>query len=260
MRLCFTFASLRENTMRVNKEKYNEILSSLTNKEILVAVSKIQPVESIKALYDMGQRDFGENYVQELLAKQEVLPKDIRWHFIGHLQTNKVKYIAPFVHLIHGVDSEKLLNEINKQAVKNDRRIHCLLQVHIAEEETKFGFDEGEVKDFITRIIANYTNLPAGRQAYEGADICGLMGMASFSDDENKVRSEFKKLHSIFKELNQLLQPVNDGIEHPVPSPSTSNFQPLNLLSMGMSGDYKIALEEGSNMIRIGSLIFGARL
>lgn len=239
--------------MRINKEKYNEILSSLKNKEVLVAVSKIQPVESIRALYDMGQRDFGENYVQELLAKEAVLPKDIRWHFIGHLQSNKVKYIAPFVHLIHGVDSEKLLAEINKQALKNNRRIHCLLQVHIAQEETKFGFDEAEVKDFITRIAANHMN-------YEGVDVCGLMGMASFSDDENKVRSEFKKLYGIYKELNQVLQAANVGSEHPVPSPAAFNLQPLNLLSMGMSGDYKIALEEGSNMIRIGSLLFGARL
>lgn len=247
--------------MKVNKEKYNEILSSLTNKEILVAVSKIQPVESIMALYELGQRDFGENYVQELLAKQEVLPKDIRWHFIGHLQSNKVKYIAPFVHLIHGVDSEKLLTEIDKQALKNNRRIHCLLQVHIAEEETKFGFDEGEVKELVTRIFStNSTNLPAGRQSYEGADVCGLMGMASFSDDENKVRSEFKKLHAIFTGLNELLLQKKTETVTDAPNLELSTIQPLNLLSMGMSGDYKIALEEGSNMIRIGSLIFGARL
>ena len=246
--------------MKVNKEKYNEILSSLQNKEVLVAVSKIQPVESIQQLYDMGQRDFGENYVQELLAKEAVLPKDIRWHFIGHLQSNKVKYIAPFVHLIHGVDSEKLLDEINKQALKNERRIHCLLQVHIADEDTKFGFDETEVKDFITRIVSDHRN-------YAGADICGLMGMASFSDDEDKVRKEFKKLHKIYQELNAILQADMDGTEHPLPPPSTPDLtsahlhpQPLNLLSMGMSGDYKIALEEGSNMIRIGSLLFGARL
>lgn len=239
--------------MRVNKEKYNEILSSLKNKEILVAVSKIQPVESIRELYDMGQRDFGENYVQELLAKQEVLPKDIRWHFIGHLQTNKVKYIAPFVHLVHGVDSEKLLAEINKQGLKNNRRIHCLLQVHIAEEETKFGFDDDEVKNFITQIEANYTN-------YKGVDVCGLMGMASFSDDENKVRAEFRKLYTIFKDLNELLKQKNIATVTDSPNLELSTLEPLNLLSMGMSGDYKIALEEGSNMIRIGSLIFGARL
>lgn len=237
--------------MGINRVKYLEILGSLKNHEVLVAVSKMQSMESIKALYEMGQRDFGENYVQELLAKEEVLPKDIRWHFIGHLQSNKVKYIAPFVHLIHGVDSEKLLNEINKQAIKNNRRIHCLLQVHIAEEETKFGFDEEEIKSLITRIHTNYTNLPAGRQ---GAEVCGLMGMASFSDDENKVRNEFRKLHTIYKKLNEIIK-AQSGVDL-----KPLNLEPLNLLSMGMSGDYKIALEEGSNMVRIGSLIFGGRL
>jgi PLP dependent protein len=239
--------------MKVNKEKYQEILSALTDHQVLVAVSKIQPVESIKALYDLGQRDFGENYVQELLAKEAVLPKDIRWHFIGHLQTNKVKYIAPFVHLIHGVDSEKLLKEISKEAAKNERAIKCLLQVHIAEEETKFGFDEREVTALITRIGANNTN-------YKNAEVCGLMGMASFSDDMDKVRNEFRKLHTTYKELNKLLQQKNtDTITHS-PNLELATLQPLNLLSMGMSGDYKIALEEGSNMIRIGSLLFGARL
>ncbi len=236
--------------MKVNKEKYAEILACLKNREVLVAVSKIQPVESIKALYDLGQRDFGENYVQELLAKEAVLPKDIRWHFIGHLQSNKVKYIAPFVHLIHGVDSEKLLAEISKQALKNNRRIHCLLQVHIAEEETKFGFDEEEVKELITRIGTNY----------EGTDVCGLMGMASFSEDEHKVRSEFRKLRNIFDELNELLKQKNIDMLTDAPNLELSTLEPLNLLSMGMSGDYKIALEEGSNMIRIGSLLFGARI
>jgi hypothetical protein len=236
--------------MKVNKEKYNEILASLKNKEVLVAVSKIQPIELIQQLYDMGQRDFGENYVQELLAKEAVLPKDIRWHFIGHLQSNKVKYIAPFVHLIHGVDSEKLLKEINKEAIKNERTIKCLLQVHIAEEETKFGFEK---KELITLIETNYTN-------YRHAEICGLMGMASFSDDEDKVRAEFKKLHTIFNELNDILQRKNADAISDIPNPNHSTIKPLNLLSMGMSGDYKIALEEGSNMIRIGSLLFGARL
>ena len=217
--------------MSTNKEKYQQLIAELAGKATLVAVSKTKTVEDIKALYDLGQRDFGENYVQELVDKYQSLPKDICWHFIGHLQSNKVKYIAPFVQLIHGVDSEKLLAEINKQGDKIKRIIPCLLQVHIAEEETKFGFDEAELKELLTRIKdTEYTNV----------SIQGLMGMASFSNDENLVRSEFKKLFLLYKTLNA---------EH-----STSN-----LLSMGMSGDYKIALEEGSNMVRIGSLLFGER-
>ena len=217
--------------MSINKEKYQQLIAELAGKATLVAVSKTKTVEDIKGLYDLGQRDFGENYVQELVDKYEALPKDIRWHFIGHLQSNKVKYIAPFVQLIHGVDSEKLLAEINKQGDKLKRIIPCLLQVYIAEEETKFGFDEAELKALLTRIKdTEYTNV----------SIQGLMGMASFSNDENLVRSEFKKLFLLYKTLNA---------EH-----STSN-----LLSMGMSGDYKIALEEGSNIVRIGSLLFGER-
>jgi pyridoxal phosphate enzyme (YggS family) len=221
--------------MAINTEAYKKIKTITDHKNaILVAVSKTKPMEDIQALYDLGQRDFGENYVQELADKYEALPKDIRWHFIGHLQSNKVKYIAPFVHLIHGVDSEKILAEINKQAIKNNRIIDCLLQVHIAEEETKFGFDENELHELITRILAtHYTNYP-------NISIRGLMGMASFSDDLEKVRSEFKKLYHLF---------------------STTNLQPstFNLLSMGMSADYEIAVEEGSNMVRIGSLLFGER-
>jgi PLP dependent protein len=237
--------------MRINKEAYNTIIEQINDRKgILVAVSKIQPIQLIQELYDMGQRDFGENYVQELIAKEAVLPKDIRWHFIGHLQSNKVKYIAPFVHLIHGVDSEKLLKEINKEAAKNERTIKCLLQVHIAEEETKFGFDMEEVKEAITRIMSNYTN----------TDVCGLMGMASFSDDENKVRSEFRKLHTLFNEINEQLKQQDIHSVTDAPNLELLNLKPLNLLSMGMSGDYRIALEEGSNMIRIGSLLFGARL
>jgi len=217
--------------MAVNKEKYKEIIAELDGKAILVAVSKTKPVEDILELYRLGQRDFGENYVQELVDKEAVLPKDIRWHFIGHLQSNKVKYIAPFVHLIHGVDSENLLKEINKQAAKNNRAIDCLLQIHIATEETKFGFNENEI---LNLKIAQFENVK----------ICGLMGMASFSDDMNLVRSEFKQLKTIY-----------DGCS------TTLNLQPstLHLLSMGMSGDYKTALEEGSNMVRIGSLLFGER-
>lgn len=222
--------------MSVNKGKYQELIAELNGKATLVAVSKTKPAEEIQVLYDLGQRDFGENYVQELVDKHELLPKDIRWHFIGHLQSNKVKYIAAFVHLIHGVDSEKLLSEINKQAKKLDKTIHCLLQVHIAKEETKFGFDEDELKELITRIKNHL-------QEFENVKIEGLMGMASFSDDLDLVRNEFYSLKKLF-DTNCL--------------PSTINCQ-LSTLSMGMSGDYKIALEEGSNMVRIGSLLFGER-
>jgi pyridoxal phosphate enzyme (YggS family) len=220
--------------MSVNKEKYLEIIQQLGDRATLVAVSKFKPIEDIQALYDLGQRDFGENFVQELVLKYEALPKDIRWHYIGHLQRNKVKYIAPFVHLIHGVDSEKLLTEIDKQGEKLHRIVDCLLQVHIAEEETKFGFDSTELEELTKRIFEPNSTL------YTSVSIRGLMGMASFSDDKDKIRNEFKKLYSLYSTLN--------------PKPST-----LNLLSMGMSGDYTIALEEGSNMVRIGSLIFGGR-
>lgn len=220
--------------MSIYKEKYQEIITELNGKATLVAVSKTKPVENIQALYDLGQRDFGENYVQELAGKYEQLPKDIRWHFIGHLQSNKVKYIASFVHLIHGVDSLSLLKEINKQAAKNNRVIDCLLQVYIAKEETKFGLDENELHQLL-RItpINQLTNI----------QISGLMGMASFSNDINLVRSEFKYLKTLFDKYAQ---------------PQTSNFKPQTL-SMGMSADYKIAIEEGSNMVRIGSLLFGSR-
>ncbi len=216
--------------MSINKEKYQELLAELNGKATLVAVSKTKPVEDILALYEMGQRDFGENYVQELTEKYEKLPKDIRWHYIGHLQSNKVKYIAPFIHLIHGVDSRGLLKEIDKQALKNNRIIDCLLQVHIAKEETKFGLNEEELKNVQMSKWAN-------------VQTHGLMGMASFSDDMDLVRSEFKYLKSLFDKYS--------------PRPTTNNQQPT--LSMGMSADYKIALEEGSNMVRIGSLLFGER-
>jgi len=191
----------------------------------------------------LGQRDFGENYVQELVDKETVLPKDIRWHFIGHLQSNKVKHIAPFIHLIHGVDSESLLAEINKQALKNNRVIDCLLQVHIAREETKFGFDEDELE-----------NVQIGK--YANVHVKGLMGMASFSDDLDLVRSEFKTLKLLFEKkfINHDAAPAIT-IDH---SPLTIHHSPFTL-SMGMSGDYKIAVEEGSNMVRIGSLLFGER-
>jgi pyridoxal phosphate enzyme (YggS family) len=216
--------------MPVNKDQYVSIIKELAaTNTTLVAVSKTKPNEDITDLYDLGQRDFGENYVQELMDKQAALPKEIRWHFIGHLQSNKVKYIAPFVHLIHGVDSFKLLQEINKQALKCGRVIDCLLQVHIAQEETKFGMDAGEIEE----VKANLGGLT-------GVRVVGLMGMASFSEDMGKVRGEFRGLKSLFDELV-------DG-----------SWQ-LAELSMGMSGDYKIAIEEGSTMVRIGSLLFGAR-
>jgi pyridoxal phosphate enzyme (YggS family) len=214
--------------MAVDKEKYRQINEELRLSNItLVAVSKTKPVEDILELYDLGHRDFGENYVQELVEKAERLPKDIRWHFIGHLQSNKVKLITSFIYLIHGVDSLRLLKEIDKQAEKNKRLIDCLLQVHIAEEETKFGFDENEL---FALEIGQFANLK----------IKGLMGMASLTENTNKIRIEFKHLKTIYKKLSTL-------------TPQ------LSILSMGMSADYKIAIEEGSNMVRIGSLLFGER-
>jgi len=228
--------------MPVNKEAYLNIIAELTPKHVtLVAVSKIRPVSDIMELYNLGQRDFGENYVQELVDKASQLPKDIRWHFIGHLQSNKVKYIAPFVHLIHGVDSFNLLKEINKQGAKSGRIIDILLQVHIAEEETKFGLDEEEANE----IISKYANprLTAGQVVQmPQVRVCGLMGMASFSEDMEKVRAEFRHLKSILD--NQRLR-----------TPDSE----LLTLSMGMSADYKIAIEEGSTMVRIGSILFGMR-
>ncbi|MEI2739620.1 MAG: YggS family pyridoxal phosphate-dependent enzyme [Chitinophagaceae bacterium] len=221
--------------MPVNKEIYLAIKKELEEKQVtLVAVSKTKPVEDILELYGLGQRDFGENYVQELVDKAASLPKDIRWHFIGHLQTNKVKLIAHFVQLIHGVDSLKLLKEINKQGQKAGRIIDCLLQVHIAQEETKFGFDESELEMAVKQLSDfKLTNVR----------ICGLMGMASFTENMDMVRKEFKKLKEVF--------------DFHVKS-QTRYFEP-KILSMGMSSDYRIAVEEGSNLIRIGSLLFGQR-
>jgi pyridoxal phosphate enzyme (YggS family) len=222
--------------MLINQAKYSEIVQELDRKAVLVAVSKTKPVDAIKALYDLGQRDFGENYVQELVEKQEQLPKDIRWHFIGHLQSNKVKHIAPFVHLVHGVDSFKLLQQINKEAKKNNRTIDVLLQVHIAEEETKFGLDENELHQF---LHANSDEL----LELTNTTIKGLMGMASFTDDMEKIRREFRHLKSLFDKYVQ----------------SQTQNSKFEILSMGMSSDYVIAIEEGSSMVRIGSLIFGER-
>jgi len=221
--------------MQINTENYQQILDQTRKSQAtLVAVSKTKPVEAIREMYNLGQRDFGENYVQELVEKQGELPADIRWHFIGHLQSNKVKYIAPFVHLIHGVDSFKLLKEVNKQAAKQARVIDVLLQVHIAREETKFGFDETE--------LAAALNNPE-LEALKNIRICGLMGMASFSNDPEVIRSEFKALKKLFD-------------LHAQDKSSNVDF---TTLSMGMSGDYIIALEEGSILVRIGSLLFGSR-
>ena len=218
----------------INSAVYKQIIEELklTN-TTLVAVSKTKPAADIQALYNLGQLDFGENYVQELVDKETVLPKDVRWHFIGHLQSNKVKYIAPFVHLIHGVDSYRLLQEINKQAKKINRTIDCLIQIHIATEETKFGFDGAELETLFSSDLASLTNIR----------IKGMMGMASFSDDATKVRGEFIRLKSFFDKYKAL---------------SISNCQ-LTVISMGMSGDYRLATEEGSTIVRIGSLLFGNR-
>lgn len=229
--------------MAVNIEAYQSIQQELDIKKVvLVAVSKTKPVSDIQTLYELGQRDFGENYVQELVEKQRQLPSDIRWHFIGHLQRNKVKEIAPFVHLIHGVDSRKLLAEISKQAVKCGRTIPVLLQVHIAREETKFGLDETELKEIMN-------NLPG----LNNVAVKGLMGMASLTDDRETIRTEFHYLRSLYDQCSLPPQPTT----HPLPL--ATHPLPLTTLSMGMSGDYRIAIEEGSNMVRIGSLLFGSR-
>lgn len=212
-----------------------EILKSIPKHVTLVAVSKTKPIENIQNLYDAGQRIFGENRVQELEEKHQALPKDIQWHLIGHLQRNKVKYIAPFVALIHSIDSERLLDEVNIQAKKNNRKIKVLLQFYIAQEETKFGFDIEEINELFTR---------RSPETFDSIEFCGVMGMASFSDDENQVRKEFKNLKLIFNQLK---------------STYFSNLSSFSEISMGMSGDYKLAIEEGSTMVRVGSSLFGSR-
>jgi hypothetical protein len=219
--------------MPVDVENYQKIKAELNDKARFIAVSKTQSFDDILKLYETGQRDFGENYVQELVDKQSALPKEIDWHFIGHLQSNKVKYIAPFVSLIQSVDSLKLLQEINKQALKYQRKINCLLQVHIAMEESKFGMDKAEIFDVLTKS-----------ESLENINISGLMGMASFTDDTKKVKEEFRTLKALFNAIQ------------PTKKPNCN----ITILSMGMSGDYKMAMEEGSNMVRIGSLIFGERI
>ena len=211
-------------------ENYHKIKAQIPANVELVAVSKFHPIEKIKEVYDCGQRVFGENKVQELLSKVNELPADIQWHLIGHLQTNKVKYIAPFIDTIQSVDSEKLLLEINKEAVKNNRKIKVLLQVKIAEEETKYGLEISEAKE----IFSNYLE-----HQYPNIEILGLMGMATFTDNKNQVKSEFLVLKSLFDEL--------------------STFKKLETLSMGMSDDFALAIECGSTSVRIGSAIFGVR-
>ena len=212
------------------QENLKTIEATIPAHVILVAVSKTKPVEDLQEAYAAGMRDFGENKIQEMCDKYEVLPKDIRWHMIGHVQTNKVKYMAPFVHLIHGVDSLKLLKEIHKQAQKNNRVIDVLLQQFIADEETKFGLDEEEIQQIMQEEIQHLPNVR----------VVGLMGMATFTEDESQIREEFRSLKSNFDSLK-------------------NNFENLTILSMGMSGDYQIAIEEGSTMVRIGSSIFGHR-
>ena len=212
----------------------NNIKSQLPNHVTLVAVSKTKPVADLMEAYNAGQRIFGENKIQEMTDKWEVMPKDIEWHMIGHVQTNKVKYKAPYVSLIHGVDSLKLLQEINKQAAKNNRVIDCLLQMYIAEEESKFGLDEQELEEILSST--EFKQLKNIR-------IVGLMGMATFTENKNQIEKEFKHLKTIFDKYNQL---------------ETSNLK-LENLSMGMSGDYQLAISCGSTMVRIGSSIFGSR-
>ena len=212
------------------QQNYQAILSQLPENVKLVTVSKNNPAEKIKEVYDLGQRAFGENKVQELLEKQPVLPNDIEWHLIGHLQTNKVKYIAGFISMIESIDSEKLLKEVDKEALKNNRKINVLLQVKIAKEETKFGLTVDETKDIFNKYLnGNYPNI----------EIKGLMGMASFVDDETQIREEFSVLKNLFDELSEL--------------------KPLETLSMGMSGDFPLAIDCGSNSVRVGSAIFGER-
>lgn len=219
----------------VIKKNIDNLRAALSLGCRLIAVSKTQPVSLIQQAYDAGQRVFGENKAQEMAAKQKELPADIEWHMIGHLQTNKVKYVAPFVALIHSVDSEKLLEEINKQALKNNRKIKCLLQVYIAQEETKFGWGLDEVQALLKPEFAT---------AYPAVEIVGLMGMATFTPDETQIRKEFGSLKFLFDTLKQGELPANVTMTE---------------LSMGMSADYKIAMGQGSTLIRIGTAIFGER-
>jgi len=218
-----------------NKNSFDKISTTIPGHVKLVAVSKTKPISAIQEIYKKGHRIFGENKVQELVDKYPLLPDDIEWHFIGHLQRNKVKFLAPFVYLIHGVDSERLLKEINKQAEKIGKKVNCLLQFHIAEEDTKFGLDLDEAKAiFESEEFIKMKNVA----------ICGVMGMGTFIDDESITRKEFQNLKNIFDTLKKKYFFDNPEFKE---------------ISMGMSGDYKIAIEEGSTMVRIGSAIFGSR-
>jgi len=230
----------------INKDTYLDIISSLRGKAGLVAVSKTKPVEDILALYAEGQRDFGENYVQELVEKQPQLPPDIHWHFIGHLQSNKVKYIISFVHLIQGVDSLRLLKEINKQAARTGRVVDVLLQVFIATEETKFGLDA-------TELAALLETVSSAPDEWANVRIRGLMGMASFSDNPAIITAEFRLLKQLFDKHFP-----SPGAT-PLPNASSSSPGAPAILSMGMSSDFQLAVTEGSTMVRIGSLLFGKR-
>ena len=217
--------------MTMIPQNLKKILDALPEQVTLIAVSKTKSPDEIMQAYNAGHRDFGENKIQELVWKQEELPEDIRWHMIGHVQRNKVKYMASFVHLIHGVDSLKLLREINKQGAKHNRVITCLLQVHIAEEESKFGLDEAELKELLENL---------SEESMANVAIAGLMGMATFTDDQDQLAAEFNYLSDLKTRL---------AIDYPQ----------LKELSMGMSGDYQLALDYGSTMVRIGSSIFGSR-
>jgi PLP dependent protein len=222
----------------MNRNDYSEIIDKLKPFGVqLLAVSKTKSVEEIQALYDLGQRDFGENYVQELLEKQAQLPTDIRWHFIGHLQTNKVKFLVPFIYMIQSVDSLKLLLEIDKHASKSQRIVRCLLQIFIAREESKFGLDESELDSLLLTVNRNRQE---GR--FSHSQISGCMGMASLTENKSQIREEFVRLRTIFEKIK-------------ISFPS----DPVDTLSMGMSSDYPIAIEAGSTMVRLGTLIFGKR-
>ena len=217
------------------QENLNIVRATVPSDVTLIAVSKTKPVSDLQEAYDAGQRIFGENKALEMRDKYQELPKDIQWHFIGHLQTNKIKYIAPFVTLIHAIDSLPLLESVNKEAAKNNRIIDCLLQFHIAQEETKFGLDIEEAKSLLeSESFKDLKNI----------NICGVMGMATFTDDVVQVRNEFRNLKNIFETLKENYFKANDSFKE---------------ISMGMSDDYPIAIEEGATMVRVGSKIFGAR-